>query len=94
MMERLRINALLVAERTPVAAVQPLAHFLSSAQAQFITGQKILLSALIRDDMALRQARIAASLSQYATVMPNPSAPRVDSIPRNPGCCCASCGKS
>lgn len=27
---------------------------------QFITGQKILLSALIRDDMALRQARIAA----------------------------------
>ncbi|MGD9607179.1 MAG: AAA family ATPase, partial [Leucobacter sp.] len=28
---------------------------------QFITGQKILLSALIRDDLALRQARIAAS---------------------------------
>lgn len=27
---------------------------------QFITGQKILLSALIRDDMALRQARLAA----------------------------------
>ena len=28
---------------------------------QFITGQKILLSALIRDDLALRQARIAAA---------------------------------
>lgn len=28
---------------------------------QFITGQKILLSALIRDDLALRQARLAAA---------------------------------
>lgn len=43
--DALRINALLVAERTPVAAVQPLAHFLSSAQAQFITGQTLDVSA-------------------------------------------------
>ena len=37
---------------------------------QFITGQKILLSALIRDDMALRQARIAAGrVTDKATEM-------------------------
>ena len=43
--EALRINALLVADSTAVAAVQPLAHFLSSAQAQFITGQTLDVSA-------------------------------------------------
>lgn len=37
---------------------------------QFITGQKILLSALIRDDVALRQARIAAGrVTDKATEM-------------------------
>lgn len=37
---------------------------------QFITGQKILLSALIRDDKALRQARIAAArVTDKATEM-------------------------
>ena len=37
---------------------------------QFITGQKILLSALIRDDMALRQARLAAGrVTDKATEM-------------------------
>ena len=43
--DALRINALLVADSTAVAAEQPLVHFLSGAQAQFITGQTLDVSA-------------------------------------------------
>lgn len=66
-----------------IGGVSPLIHFddepmnrieLSTTHPggmpQFITGQKILLSALIRDDMALRQARIAAGrVTDKATEM-------------------------
>lgn len=70
-------------ELASIGGVSPLIHFddepanrieLSTTHPggmpQFITGQKILLSALIRDDMALRQARIAASrITDKATEM-------------------------
>ena len=70
-------------ELAAVGGVSPLLHFddepmnrieLSTTHPggmpQFITGQKILLSALIRDDMALRQARLAAGrVTDKATEM-------------------------
>lgn len=70
-------------ELAGIGGVSPLVHFddepmnrieLSTTHPggmpQFITGQKILLSALIRDDMALRQARIAAGrVTDKATEM-------------------------
>lgn len=70
-------------ELAQIGGVSPLIHFddepmnrieLSTTHPggmpQFITGQKILLSALIRDDMALRQARIAAGrVTDKATEM-------------------------
>lgn len=44
--DALRINALLVDEQAPVDALAPLVQFVSGAQAQFITGQTIDVSAV------------------------------------------------